>query len=63
MLDEQKILDAIKTALADGGIETVKETCNEQEGCTECRFRQNGNHKLCIFNICPMDWEVEDVQD
>jgi len=57
MLDEQKILDAIKSALADGGIETVKETCNEQEGCEECRFHQNGNHKLCIFNVCPMEWE------
>ena len=57
MLDEQKILDAIKTALADGGIETVKETCNEQtRGCEECRFRQNKKDTLCIFNLCPLDW-------
>ena len=57
MLDEQKIIDAIKTALADGGIETVKETCNESKGCEDCRFRQNKKDTLCIFNICPLDWE------
>ena len=56
MLDEQKILDAIKTALADGGIETVKEACNEPRGCEDCRFHQNGNHILCIFNVCPLNW-------
>ena len=57
MLDEQKILDAIKTALNDGGIESVKKTCHEQEkGCKECRFHQNGKPILCIFNICPLEW-------
>lgn len=56
MLDEQKILDAIKTALTDGGVETVEETCCESRGCEDCRFHQNGKPILCIFNICPLNW-------
>lgn len=53
---DEEIKEAIKTALDDGGIETVKETCHEQEGCRECRFHQNGKTILCIFNVCPLEW-------
>ena len=54
---DEEIKKAIKTALSDGGIETAKETCHEQEeGCKECRFRQNKKDHLCIFNICPLEW-------
>lgn len=54
---DEEIKEAIKTAMDDGGIETVKKTCNEQDkGCEECRFHQNEKPILCIFNVCPLEW-------
>ena len=63
MLDEQKIIDAIKTAIGEDGMAVVVEECKKhpctEKSCNKCRFRRpnpNGGNCGCIFELCPLDW-------
>ena len=64
MLDEQKIIDAIETAIGKDGMEIVIAECKKHtdavNACKKCKFgKQRPGNKTygCTFQICPMEWE------
>jgi len=64
MLDEQKILKAIETAIGKDGMEIVIAECKKHtdavNACKKCKFgklRPGNKTYGCTFQICPMEWE------
>ena len=69
MMDEKKILEAIETAIGKDSMEIVIAECRKHtdavNACKKCKFGKLRANKTygCTFQICPMDWEGEDVQN
>lgn len=61
---DEEIKGAIKTAIGEDGMAVVVEECKKhpctEKSCNKCRFRRpnpNGGNCVCIFELCPLDWE------